>query len=167
MLEAWTFIAATLLVVSGGAKIADPAPTRGALELARLPSAHPIVVSLGIAEILAGLSAVALGGLAAWPMAALYLGFAGFVGYALRADLPIQSCGCFGRVDTPPSRIHVTFNLAAASAASGIALGGATPWDQLSGHAFVSATYIAFVVLGTWISYLLLAQVPRLWATTG
>src|SRR5690606_41486322 len=48
VLEAWFFIAAALLVVSGGAKLWDPAPTRVALEAIGLPSgplsAHTLVL---------------------------------------------------------------------------------------------------------------------------
>ena len=41
---------------------------------------------------------------------------------ARAAASPIGSCGCFGRVDTPPSLVHVVVNLGAAACAVGVAV---------------------------------------------
>ena len=53
-------------------------------------------------------------------VAVSYLAFAGFVIVALRSGAPISSCGCFGKVDTPPSVVHVVLDVAFA----GVAVGG-------------------------------------------
>ena len=50
-----------------------------------------------------------VGGPAAWAVGLLYAAFAVIV---LRAVLvEAGSCGCFGRLDAPPSRVHVLGNL--------------------------------------------------------
>ena len=50
--------------------------------------------------------------------------FTAFVVYALVRHLPIGSCGCFGKVDTPPSVVHVVLNLGAIVAATAVAVRG-------------------------------------------
>ena len=62
-----------------------------------------------------------------------YLAFAGFVVVALRSGAPISSCGCFGKVDTPPSVVHVVLDLAfAAVAAAAAVVGGVALPDVLA-----------------------------------
>lgn len=103
-----------LLLLAGVQKIIDPAPTAGALRLAGLPSRGFVVRGLGAFEFVVATLFFAVGG--PWPAvagAALYLGFAGFVALALARNLPVSSCGCFGKVDTPPSAVHVAVNLGA------------------------------------------------------
>lgn len=93
----------------------------------RLPSSLLLVRMLGIAEIAIGVSA----GITFSPpllvlVGATYLAFAAFITAALGANKPIQSCGCLGQTDTPPSVIHVGLNLVSA----GIALGAAVTDTQ-------------------------------------
>ncbi len=161
MLEAWFFIAAALLVLSGGSKLIDPAPTRGALETARLPAGAGTVPALAMAEIAAGLTGIILGSWGAAAVGLIYLGFAGFVLYALRLQLPIQSCGCFGRPDTPPSWWHFGFNLVSAGVGLALAFNGAAPVDLLFDQPLAGIPYLGFVALGVWVVYLLLAEMPR------
>jgi hypothetical protein len=59
--------------------------------------------------------------LAAALTALAYLGFAGFVLLARRSGTPVQSCGCFGKAETPPSVIHIVVNLTAALIAALVA----------------------------------------------
>src|SRR4051812_10747982 len=111
-------VVAALLALAGGLKVVRPAPTAGALRAMRLPAAVPLVRVLGVGEVALGVSA---GIPFARPLlvllAAAYLAFAAFVMAALGANTPLQSCGCFGEADTPPSAVHVGLNLAAAVAA--------------------------------------------------
>jgi hypothetical protein len=162
VLEAWFFIAAALLVVSGGAKLWDPAPTRGALQASGLPSGAWTAPTLGIVEIAAGIAGTVLGGVASFGVAAIYLAFAGFVAYALVRKIPIQSCGCFGKADTPPSWLHLGFNVLSAAAASGVALSRRPPVDVLGDQPLWGIPYLGFVALGVWTVYLLLTELPRL-----
>src|SRR5438445_8585179 len=101
-------VVSALLALAGGLKVVQPASTAGALRALRLPSALPLVRLLGAAEVVIGVGA----GVTFWPpllalVAALYLAFAAFVVAALGAATPLQSCGCFGTTDTPPSAVHV------------------------------------------------------------
>ncbi len=83
---------------------------------------------MGGAELALGLDGTAGGGNARLPwrssgrLVAVYSAFAVFVIVALRRGLSIQSCGCFGRVDTPPSVAHIAVNLVAATTAAGLGL---------------------------------------------
>ena len=163
-LEGWFFLSAALLLVSGGAKLADPAPTSGALRGAGFPSGRGVVYLLGAAELAAGgWSLFAGGGGAGWAVATLYAGFGWFVALALRRRLPIASCGCFGKVDTPPSRLHLVLNSAGAAGGvwaavttspSLVAVLGDQPWSGLP--------YLGFLAAGTYAAFLLLTVLPRL-----
>jgi hypothetical protein len=107
-----------LLALAGGLKLVQPASTARALRAMRLPSSLPLVRILGAVEVAIGVAA----GVSFVPallvlLAATYLAFAAFVAAALGAHTPLQSCGCFGRADTPPSAVHLALNVAAALAA--------------------------------------------------
>ena len=69
-------------------------------------------------------------------VAVSYLAFAGFVVVALRSGAPISSCGCFGKVDTPPSLVHVVIDLVLAAVA---AVGRGRRWCRASRRARRSA----------------------------
>lgn len=160
---AWSHLCAALLIMSGGSKLVDPEPTRGALKATGLPSATAVAIMLGVWEIVAGATALAFGGaLGGGMLAVTYLGFAGFVGFALARDLPIQSCGCFGRDDTPPTWLHVAVNLSAAAAGIWIAVTGTGDLlATLGEQPLAGVPYIAFVGIGVYALYLLLAELPQ------
>jgi uncharacterized membrane protein YphA (DoxX/SURF4 family) len=162
VLEAWFFIAAALLVISGGSKLIDPAPTRGALAAADLPSGAWTAPVVGVIEIAAGIAGTVFGGPASMAVGIVYLGFAGFVALALLRRLPIQSCGCFGRPDTPPTWGHLVFNVISAAGAFALAVTGRIPLDTLTDQPLAAVPYLGFVALGVWVVYLLLAELPTL-----
>lgn len=108
-----------LLALGGGLKVVRPTETATALAALGLPSQPYLVRGLGIVEIAIGTAAF----LTSHPIASLltasaYVSFAVFVLAARRAETPVQSCGCFGKAETPPSLIHITVNLAAAGIAA-------------------------------------------------
>ncbi len=154
-------IALGLLAVGGVAKVFDPDPTEGALRAARLPSARWVVRVLGVAEISAALLGLVGPARATAPAALLYLGFALFTLGAVRNRIPLQSCGCFGREDTPPSWLHVGYNGVAALSLGWIVLYSASPvpWGL---PPLQIAAYLAFSGLGVFASYLLLTRLPQL-----
>lgn len=124
----WTvlfFVAAELLLWSGGAKVLQPSATIEALRTTRLPSGAAAVRALGGLEILTG--AVCLfrpSAGSALALTALYLAFAGFVLTRLAAsERSSSSCGCFGAAEAPASWLHVGANLVAAAAGVGVAVG--------------------------------------------
>lgn len=165
LIEAWILIVAAVLAISGIAKLVDPVPTSGALRAMGWPAATPLVRLLGVAEIVTAAAAVVIGGVATWGLAVLYAGFAGFVVLAWRRDVPIQSCGCFGRADTPPSVAHLVVNLLSAGAGVAAVVLAIRPLDVFAGQPLLGIPYLGFVALGTWIVYLLLAELPKLGAT--
>jgi hypothetical protein len=114
--------AALLLVVAGAAKLIRPADGFAGLVGWRT---RPVLVRLlGAMEAAAGVAALLAGGPAAWMVGLMYAAFALIV---LRAVLAgADSCGCFGRLDAPPSLIHVAGNLTLA-AVSFTAAGAASP----------------------------------------
>ena len=114
--------AAVLLVVAGATKLSRPAAVPASLLGFRTRSG--VVRLIGALEAAAGVAALLAGGAAAWVVGLLYAAFALIVLRAVIAGA--DSCGCFGRLDAPPSLIHVAGNLALA-AVSFAAAGAASP----------------------------------------
>lgn len=164
--QAVAAITLMLLGASGVAKVVDPDPTTGALRAAGLPSSSFATRSLGVAEMTAallGLGAVAMALISA---AVLYAGFAIFTLAAIRGRIPVQSCGCFGRDDTPPSSIHVIYDASAAIALVWVAITGTTPFPW-NANVLEILLFAVFAVLGAYASYLLLARLPLTLQPTG
>lgn len=159
--QAVAAIAVALLGASGIAKLADPDPTTGAMQAAGLPSSTVVSRLLGLAEIVVAAGALVAGGPWLLAGAGLYAGFALFALYAVRRELPIQSCGCFGRDDTPPTTTHVAFNAAAAIALVSSALleMPIVPWTVPLEELLL---YLAFTILGAMASYLMLSRLAQL-----
>ena len=111
-----------------------------------------------------GVGALAVGGPVFAALVALsYLAFAGFVAVALRAGSPISSCGCFGKVDTPPSSIHIVIDLAAAAVAMTVALAGdvvALP-DVLADQPLLGIPFIILVITGIYLVFLSFTALPK------
>jgi hypothetical protein len=109
---------------------------------------------------LAGVVGLVLGGAWLAVAAALYAGFFVFTLTAVRRQLPIQSCGCFGRDDTPPTWLHVTFNVIASLGLAYLAVLArpAVPWDD---PALELTLYLSLSLVGAYLAYLVLSQLPR------
>jgi len=139
--------AAVLLIIAGIAKVARPSTTADMLFSLGVPDlgflgGERLAVGLGIVETAVGIGALAIGGPAAAAIVGVfYLGFAGAVVRAL--SVGAVSCGCFGRVDAPPSWLHVVGNTALA-AASFVAIAGSTPVEVMDDQ---PAGGVGFVVL--------------------
>lgn len=157
---------AALLVGSGFGKVRDPAPTQGALAAASLPATRVAAMGLGAVEIVAGMFALLAGGpAAALAVAVIYAGFTVFVAVALVRELPLQSCGCFGREDTPPSLSHIAIDLLAAAGAAAYAFGGAPSLPSvIADQPAWGIPYLAFMAIGVYALYLILTELPRLGA---
>lgn len=151
-----------LLAVAGLYKIADPAPTAGALRAAGLPDSVHLVRVLGGVEIGVGVVGVVWGGAVAPSMAAmLYAGFLVFVIEALRRRLPIASCGCLGATETPPTMAHVLVNTAAVIT---LLIGAFYPIGILGGILEVplseAAAFVVFVVASVYLLQGVLTVLP-------
>ena len=158
------YLAITALLALGGVlKVTRPTETTTALEALALPAHHWLVRVLGVAEI-------TIGGLAFFSATALfsvltslaYLTFAGFVALARHSSTPVQSCGCFGKAETPPSVIHIVFNLAAATVAGLIAIRPIPVLNELlAGQPNSGITLLALVALMVYLVYVSLTILPQ------
>jgi hypothetical protein len=132
------------------------------LRAMRLPSALPLVRVLGLGEIALGIGA---GVTFARPLlvllAAAYLAFAVFVTAALGVNTPLQSCGCFGQTDTPPSAVHVGLNLAAAATALAAAVTGTPGLDAtVSDQPWSAVPFVVLVGICVYLCVLVATVLP-------
>jgi hypothetical protein len=119
-------IMALVVVTAGAAKVASPAAFGSAAGSVGLPLGSAAGRAVGAAEVAVGVLAVLWWRPAFAALAVLCVLFAVTAWRALRAGAP--SCGCFGAVESPPSWIHVTLDLAGAAVlAAGWALDAAAP----------------------------------------
>jgi hypothetical protein len=161
----WSVVAG-LLLLGGALKAARPADTAGALRALGLPAPATLVRLGATTEVMIAAGALATGArLFAVLIAASYVVFLVFVFVALRSETPLSSCGCFGRVDTPPTFIHVGVNLAAAGVAVAAAI--APPPDFVSVVEDQPAWGVPFVFLtliGIYLAFLMMTELPRVFA---
>jgi hypothetical protein len=157
------FAISALLVVAGSMKVYRPKFTVGALRAAHLPANSALVRALGAGEVAVGIGGI-INGAALWALAVavFYIGFAGFVVYALRSGIPISSCGCFGSPDTPPSVGHVVLNSTATVVALAVAMAPIGPWVGLSGtDAGTASAFLLFSVATVYLLYAIVDVLPR------
>lgn len=155
-------IAAGLLAVGGAFKLVRPTDTANALRGVGLPGS-PIMVRVGgfVESVLGGAALIIGNRTTAVLVAASYGAFLAFVVAALRRHVPIASCGCFGKLDTPPSRLHVGINAAALAAALAVAANpGVGLIDGLPGQPLAGAPYVLLVVIGVGLALLALSRLP-------
>jgi hypothetical protein len=143
-------------------KVASPDLTSGALRAARLPHDRFLVRGLGIAEVAVGVSGIVLGTATPAVLAgALYAGFAWFVVKAMRNQLPIATCGCFGAAETPPRINHLVVNVAAVLV---MVLAVAYPIGPWGGIAELSVwqavAFVGFTGVSVYLLYAILAVLP-------
>jgi hypothetical protein len=148
--------AGLLLVVAGVAKAIDPLPLARALRGAGLTIRGPILtrfvrVSAAGEAVLGGLAVITPSRPVALAVAASYAGFTLFVLRALRSNSPLASCGCFGRSDTPPTRMHTIVTGAFAATALVTAADPTEP----PGLALLFVTGVL-----AYLTYLVLAVLP-------
>jgi len=157
-------IAATLLTVGGALKAALPSDTTNALRAVGLPGAPLLVRVGGAAEAGVGVAALATGArIPAVILAVSYAAFTAFVVLALRRGTPLASCGCFGKDDTPPTRLHAVLNAGAVAAGIAVALNpGAGLVDVLGAQPLAGIPFVLLLGCGVSFAYLCLTSLPRL-----
>ena len=157
MLATAAAIFSILLIVTGAAKIVRPHDVTKALVDLGLPRLPAAGVMVGVIEV-----AIGVGALLFTPVLIaqgfLYSAFAVWVLVALRADVPIASCGCLGRDDTPPTIAHIVLNV----------LGAFLSFAAVSGSGLViesvlqGVAQVVVIGVGVFLSYLVLNQAARL-----
>ncbi len=166
MLAAPFYLAAGLLIASGVGKIVRPAPAVDALAAAGLPGPPVAARALGVVEVLTGAAALWRPSIAtALAVGVLYLAFALFLLRLIQRG-GATTCGCVGSGEAPPSRLHVTLDLAAAAVAAAVAvlgvpsLGSAVAASPLAGVPLVVGLLGAAVLLA-----IAVVEVPRAWGS--
>ena len=156
-------IAAVLLVIGGASKAARPHDTARALGAAGLRVPSIVVRFAAIAElVLGGYAFVAGDRISAALVALSYTAFTVFVVVALARRLPIATCGCFGRTDTPPSLVHVGIDVGAVVAALVVAAEpGAGLVDVLADQPLAGVPYLLLVATGALCALVALTLLPR------
>ena len=158
-------IAAVVLALGGAFKALEPADTAHALGVVGLPASRTLVRVGGALEAILAVGALVTGN----PVLAALVA----VSYAAlrrrrrrRAAVgqPISSCGCFGKVDTPPSALHVVLNLAAAGVAAGAVFVGASEInlpDVLADQPLLGIPFVLLVAIGVGLVFLALTALPK------
>jgi hypothetical protein len=154
-------IALGLLGASGVLKLVDPEPTTGAMRVAHLLSSNALSRLLGFVEIAVAVATLVSAGIWTLAAAGLYGAFTVFTAAALLTHLPLQSCGCFGREDTPPTAIHVVFNAIVTGSLVFLYFtrAGAIDWALPMGELVL---YLGFSAMGVYATYLLLTRLPQI-----
>jgi hypothetical protein len=161
-------IAAVLLALGGALKAWRPTDTAHALTAVgfRFPRFLPARLAVrigGAAEAVVGLAALIAGGAVFAALVAVsYFAFAGFVLVALRRGAPISSCGCFGKVDTPPSPVHVVLDVAFAGvAAAAVVVGGVALPDVLADQPLLGIPFLLLLAIGCSLVFLAFTSLPK------
>ena len=161
-------LAASLLAIGGALKLGRPHDTAQALtamglRTPRFTSSRTLVRVGGAIEVVVGVGALVTGGpIFALLVAFSYLLFAGFVVAALRSGAPISSCGCFGKVDTPPSVVHVAIDLVLAAVAVGAAFAGDVALgDVLAEQPLLGLPFLFLIAIGLLLVFLAFTALPK------
>ena len=162
-------IVAVVLAVSGVLKVVDPQPTVDRLVALGGPGGRMAVLGLGLAEVTAGVVVLSLGGrVATAVVAGLYVAFAALTAVAMRRAPAGVSCGCFGRLSTPPSGLHVAVNLVSGAVAATAAVLDAPPLgDVLADQPLAGIPMLALVLLGAALTMSLTTVLADTLAATG
>ena len=162
MLAPLFFLAAGLLVLAGATKILRPDPTAQALLDAGLPGTLGAARGVGVVEVVVGAFAClapAAGGAVA--LGALYLIFAGYLGFLLLARPDAGSCGCAGATPVPPSLLHLILNLLAGAAGFAYATTSAptlTSW--ITGLGWAAVPVVFGLVVAGWLAAVAVTAAP-------
>lgn len=166
-MSAWSglfLIVTVLLAVAGVSKLIDPTMTVGALRSAGIRVSGGVVRGAGGGEAVLAVAAAVTGApVFAGAVGVSYLVFTAFVIVALTRHLPIGTCGCFGRIDTPPSALHVVVNLGAAASAFAVAArAGSGIASVVRDQPLSAAPLFVLVLAGAYAAFSLLTVVPLL-----
>jgi Methylamine utilisation protein MauE len=160
--------ACVLLAVAGVAKAARPMDTARAVSgVLPLPlSASRSMVRSGAAvEAVVGIAGAARpSSVTAALVAASYAGFAVFVVVVLARGGPLATCGCFGRPDTPATRLHVAVNLSLSASAAAVAATVTPAWlpSLLSSQPWHGVPLVLLSGLCAWMAFLALTRLAEL-----
>ncbi len=160
------YVVTGVLFIAGLAKLRSPSATAGSLRELNVPSPLLAARLLGAYEVVLAAVAILTGHPLAWAGVGLsYLGFTGFVWWALGDSSRVGSCGCFGREDTPATTGHLIFN-AVASAIALLSVLTPVELSSFEGSAFEAFLTVVLVAVAVVLSIVALTLLPRTLAAT-
>lgn len=155
---------AVLLVIAGAAKAIRPATAANLIDALGAPTLGPITgerlaLVLGVVEVALGISALVLDvPLIAVAVGGLYTVFALTVLRAMAVGA--ESCGCFGRVDAPPSWFHVVGNSALAVCAF-VAAAGRSPLEVMDDQPAAGIGFVVVIGVLAGLEFILFTALPE------
>ena len=143
----------------------DPSGTVGALGALGLPARAGVVRVLSAFELALGATALAVSSAVVAALVAVsYTVFAAALVAALWRDVPIDSCGCLGRLETPPSLRHAAVVVAAlAGAVAETVDPSASLFERLGDDGAAGVLFAVSTVALTVVAVLLLRAGRRPW----
>ena len=170
-------VACALLLIAGLMKVVRPDGTARAVALVvpdrlRRPLQFRVLrvlIRMGaLAEVVLGTVAMFLPRpLPAALVATSYAVFTGVVIYVRSRGGSLASCGCFGTLDTPATRLHAVINLGLAIPAVAVAVdapaGGSTV-SIVAAQPLYGLPFLAVGALCIWLMYLALSSLAQLQA---
>ena len=152
-------IFSALLILTGIAKLRRPNDTARALRSMNIPVPRLTTSLVASGEVVVGACALVLGSSLLFAVqAGLYTAFLIWVAAALVKDVPIASCGCLGREDTPPYWGHVILNGIAVVASAAAAISGQMPVASFT----EVAALLLIVGVGTTLGWTILDEGARI-----
>lgn len=148
-----------LLILTGVAKLRRPNDTARALRSMNTPMPRVTTIVIAVAEVIVGTGALVFGSSLLFVVQAfLYAGFLAWVVSALVKGVPIASCGCLGREDTPPYWGHVILNGIAVAASTAAAISGQIPVASFP----ELAAFLLIMSVGTALAWRILDEGARI-----
>jgi len=170
-------VACALLMIAGVMKVLRPDDTARALasvipgrlrRALQFRSLRVLIRAGALAEVILGGVAMTLPRpLSAALVAASYALFVGVVFYVRSRGGALASCGCFGSLDTPATRLHLVINLGLALAGVAVAVdapSGGTTINVLAGQPLYGLPFAAVGLLCIWLTFLALSSWSQLQA---
>ncbi len=155
-------VAALVLAVGGVYKLRDPGPTASMFATLGLPASPVLVRFVGAVEIAAGATAFLVGGpVATGTVAVLFTAFTLITLRLVRLGDAAASCGCFGRLSSRPSLVHVGVDAVAAGVAAVGAVTGTPGFVELQPDLpGAGLAQLLLVAVGTWLVVVTLTVLP-------
>jgi len=165
------YLAACLLLMAAGtAKAVRPTDTARAVAavvpLALAPTRALVRAGAVAKAVIGAVALVHPSPVAAALVAASFSGFAAFVTVVLARGGPLASCGCFGRPDTPATKLHVVVNVLLAASAAAVAATVAPAWlpTVVRDQPWRGVPVVLLSALCAWLVYLAFSRLAELGA---
>lgn len=155
-------VIAGVLAVGGAFKLVQPEPTRAMFASLGLPGSSLLARLSGLVEVALGVAAFLFGGIVLEvAVAVVFAVFAATTLRLIQLGDAASSCGCFGRLSSRPTAIHVVINLLAAAIAVVAAIVDAPGFiDARPDLTAAGIPYLFLVALGTWLVIAALTVLP-------